>query len=167
MGFQEWLDDKEGRGRPPARADHEGKGQVYTPPPSEKPLSMKPIFMKARDAIRIVLDLANLNTLTDERTQGDPDLVLEMEKQQAAIGVIEDFFCNVVAEDRLVDLKEVLMKLGNALVQKHGFSPPAPISPEVLQSTTNAVATMTEWLNAHEEAREVLKNLGFEWSMPS
>ncbi len=35
MSFQDFLDAHEGRGRPPARADHEGRGQAYTPPPSQ------------------------------------------------------------------------------------------------------------------------------------
>lgn len=166
MGFQEWLDDKEGRGRPPARADHEGKGQAYTPPPpSEKPLSMKPDFMKVEDAIVIILDLANQNTLTDEHTKGDPDLVLEMEKQQVAIGVIEDFFCNVVAEDRMVDLKEVLMNLGNKLVTERGMEP--SIGPINTLYGTQPIEAFARFLNEHEDAREVLQNLGFNWSMPS
>lgn len=55
MGFQDFLDGKEGRGRPPARADHEGKGQPYIPPPTKNEAGWQPMETVPKDGREVLL----------------------------------------------------------------------------------------------------------------
>ena len=67
------------------------------------------------------------------------------------------------------DLKRVLMDLGNSLVTEHRFDPGPSGVPYRLHPTdhnTLPLTVVTEFLNEHEEARDCLRDLGFEWSMP-
>jgi hypothetical protein len=127
-------------------------------------------FMRVEDAIKIVLDLARGNALSDRDVQfqgeDSEELAIENERQHTALDTIDDFFTNVVAEDRLVDLKEVLMKMGNQLVLQHGFGPHAGGDRDPTWRNTCPIGDLAIFLNHHEEAREVLLNLGFNWSMP-
>lgn len=61
----------------------------------------------------------------------------------------------------LPDLKEVLMHLGNKLVTEHGHDP----NSDCLQST-RPITEFTKWLNSNSDARVVLRELGYDWSMP-
>lgn len=71
----------------------------------------------------------------------------------------------------MTDLKEVLMKLGNRLVLEKQWEPAWPGFLKEnrrwteIESTT-ILALMAHWFNTHLEAREFLRELGFEWSMP-
>lgn len=58
------------------------------------------------------------------------------------------------------DLKKVLMELGNRLVKDYGFDPPDRSAND---HSTYAVLKLTEYLNRVTEAREVLKELGYDW----
>tara|TARA_R110000824_G_scaffold120382_3_gene275640 strand:- start:25050 stop:25580 length:531 start_codon:yes stop_codon:yes gene_type:complete len=67
-----------------------------------------------------------------------------------------------------MNLKEVLMTLGNRLVTERGFDPATGAdSPSSLNAklvgTTVAIARFTNWLNETEEAREVLAEMGVGW----
>lgn len=67
----------------------------------------------------------------------------------------------------MTDLKEVFMKLGNNLVLYEGFSPSVgqdKINPE--DRSTRPLKLLTEWINYHGEARDFLREMGFEWAMP-
>ena len=68
----------------------------------------------------------------------------------------------------MMDLKAVLMELGNRLVMKHGFEPGTPGFVEADQRvrSTSHVIALTEFLNRSPEARIELRDLGLEWSMP-
>ena len=68
-----------------------------------------------------------------------------------------------------MDLKEVLMKLGNALVMQHGYEPAGLgwMQRDAGAKTTHPILQLTQFLNEHPEAREELEKLGLEWSMPS
>jgi len=59
------------------------------------------------------------------------------------------------------DLKRVLMELGNKLVTEHQHDP----NSDVVQST-RPITVFTKWLNSNMEAQVVLRELGYEWSMP-
>jgi hypothetical protein len=62
-----------------------------------------------------------------------------------------------------VDLKRVLMELGNRLVTEHHFDPATvPFSRE---NSTYRIKQFTDWVNSTPETRAVLQELGFEWSM--
>jgi hypothetical protein len=126
-------------------------------------------FMRVEDAIELVLELARGNSLTSEDSAqfaSEPELEAEQERQSVSIGTIEDFFANVVTEGRLVDLKEVLMKMGNNLVTRHGFGPHAGGDRDPTWRNTCPIGDLAVFINHHEEAREVLRDLGFDWSMP-
>ena len=59
------------------------------------------------------------------------------------------------------DLKLVLMLLGNRLVTEQHFSPapfPGPRS-------TKPIDDFVRWLNDCPEARELLKEFGYDWPM--
>lgn len=60
-------------------------------------------FMTVEDAIDLVLELARQSVLRDEDIVAAPDLQEEKTRQETAIGVIDDFFCNVVFEERLAE----------------------------------------------------------------
>jgi hypothetical protein len=58
------------------------------------------------------------------------------------------------------DLKKVLTELSNRLVSEYGFDPP---NKSASDHSTYAVLKLTEYLNRVTEAREVLKELGYDW----
>jgi hypothetical protein len=69
-----------------------------------------------------------------------------------------------------VDLKRVMMELGNKLVLERRHDPAAVamlnLRPVDLQEkSTFVVALFTEFVNQNPDAQEALKELGFEWSM--
>jgi len=75
----------------------------------------------------------------------------------------------------IVDLKKLLMELGNALVSDFGFDPcivHEGMRDEVLaykdteENSTLFIALLTVWINKHPEVQEVLWKMGFKWSMP-
>ncbi len=66
----------------------------------------------------------------------------------------------------MLDLKMVLMYLGNQLVFKHQFYPGNHAKAHSGERNTGAISTFTEFMNENEEARECLKELGLNWSMP-
>lgn len=68
-----------------------------------------------------------------------------------------------------MDLKKTMMMLGNALVQKHRYDPPAPtrrLSGRPADKSTTAIQALTDFLNGSPEAREELAKMGIEWPMP-
>lgn len=66
----------------------------------------------------------------------------------------------------MTDLKRVLMEVGNMLVIHHGFSPALPVRTHVPEyEETTPLRCITEFFNAHPEARALLKERGFDWSM--
>lgn len=69
-----------------------------------------------------------------------------------------------------LNLKAVLMKLGNRLVTEHGFMPAAhkgygipPGFNDPKSKATHLIAEFTEFVNNHPEAQEILNEEGFEW----
>lgn len=74
-------------------------------------------------------------------------------------------------EGDAMDLKRMLMELGNRLVSDMRFDPSGPIPPEVREAlrtdhTTEPIVLFTEWLNLHPEAQDVLAEMGVQWRMP-
>lgn len=70
-------------------------------------------------------------------------------------------------KDKPLDLKAVLMELGNRLVTEHGFEPNGVVwESETWNGATAALVLVTHWFNENPEAREILAELGFHWSMP-
>ena len=75
----------------------------------------------------------------------------------------------------MVNLKKVLMEMGNKLVLEHGFDPGGTANGRadhlrftmsavtVTDTNTQAICEFTEWLNRVTEAREVLAEMGIEW----
>ena len=63
------------------------------------------------------------------------------------------------------NLKLALMLLGNRLVTEHGFEPANAQWPirDINAKSTSFISTFTEYLNTHEEAQQILKELGFDW----
>lgn len=64
------------------------------------------------------------------------------------------------------DLKLVLMNLGNKLVLEHKFYPGNSAKAHSGERNTSPITAFMDFLNENEEARECLKELGFDWSMP-
>lgn len=65
-----------------------------------------------------------------------------------------------------MDLKRVLMELGNALVTEHGMNPSNVRQLTAGQeSSTETLTLLTMFLNSNEAAREELAKLGVNWSM--
>jgi hypothetical protein len=62
----------------------------------------------------------------------------------------------------MLDLKEILMNLGNKLVLEHGYEPACWSD---TKNNTSAIKDFTVWMNEHPDAQEVLRELGFNWSM--
>ena len=58
-----------------------------------------------------------------------------------------------------LNLKLVLMQLGNQLVTQEGFAP----ANESSQPSTKPIDDFTRWLNACEPARRLLAEQGIEW----
>ena len=64
------------------------------------------------------------------------------------------------------DLKAVLMELGNRLVIEHGWEPAAGAWVRVpAGDQTGLVAGLTQQINDSQEMRELLDQLGFDWSI--
>jgi hypothetical protein len=61
-----------------------------------------------------------------------------------------------------VNLKELLMTLGNRLVIERGFD---PANANERAYSTRAISEFTEWINAAEDARELLAEMGMDWPM--
>lgn len=70
-----------------------------------------------------------------------------------------------------LDLKRLLMRMGNKLVEDHGFAPSiahkraVAEQPEHLNST-HWIGVLTEAINQSREMRLVLSDLGIDWPMP-
>ena len=63
-----------------------------------------------------------------------------------------------------MNLKEVMMELGNKLVIKHRFTPTRmPITAAEADRSTEHIQRFTEWVNRTPEAREALHEMGVEW----
>lgn len=60
-----------------------------------------------------------------------------------------------------MDLKRILMELGNRLVADHHYNP--GWSPE--QPSTAPITDFTNWLNENPKAQAILAELGVEWPM--
>ena len=60
-----------------------------------------------------------------------------------------------------MNLKRVLMELGNKLVTEHHFNP--GWSSEV--PSTAPITDFTNWLNENPEVQVVLEEMGIEWSV--
>lgn len=61
----------------------------------------------------------------------------------------------------MLNLKMVLMQLGNKLVMEHGYDP-ATVMPVKIYNTV-AIHNFTEFMNNSPEARVVLREMGLEW----
>lgn len=70
-----------------------------------------------------------------------------------------------------LDLKRVLMELGNRLVTECHYTPGhQPLQSQVRQyfpdeRRTAIIILFTEFMNAHPNAREILRELGLAWSI--
>ena len=79
-----------------------------------------------------------------------------------------------------LNLKQVLMEMGNRLVTEHRFLPgPQPFETVIddcgdgdgpklqlytdFERRTSVITLFTEFVNSHPEAQQVLKELGFAW----
>ena len=83
------------------------------------------------------------------KIESDPELVAGAEEIKKRL-----------EEVNRINLKEVLMELGNRLVTECGYDPAIPNSG--LRST-QWIANFTEWLNNMPEAREILDSMGIDW----
>jgi hypothetical protein len=59
-----------------------------------------------------------------------------------------------------IDLKRVLMELGNRLVTEYGYN---PVDGFIYENTTLPIKDFTEFLNAHAAARQILAEMGYSW----
>ena len=59
-----------------------------------------------------------------------------------------------------MNLKQLLMDLGNLLVLEHGFDPATAPSH---RPNTWPIRDFTEWLNGCPEARRALADMGVDW----
>jgi hypothetical protein len=66
-------------------------------------------------------------------------------------------------EPEPVNLKKILMELGNALVLEHRYHPGH--TGESAKHTGHILA-LTNWINSSPEAQVVLEEMGIEWPMP-
>jgi hypothetical protein len=69
-----------------------------------------------------------------------------------------------------LNLKRVLMQVGNELVTRHGFEPSGPAPASIMRATiegkvTHPLTYFTQFLNMCPEARELLEEHGFVWPM--
>ena len=90
-----------------------------------------------------------------EQIEADPTLV------DRAAGVRE-----ALEATGRVNLKLILMELGNRLVTEHGFPPTNPGLTEEEGGdphSTDPIFKFTVWLNNTPEAREELKSMGVDW----
>ena len=61
-----------------------------------------------------------------------------------------------------MNLKEILMLLGNGLVTEHQFAPAGGFA-DPGEPSTQPITDFTEWLNNCPEAQRVLEGLGVQW----
>lgn len=106
--------------------------------------------------------------------------ILEELRQVLSSVIEKEFFENLELKDtnyidnsvKIVDLKEMLMQLGNKLVMEHRYSPSYQYGlsncfpTDIQLKSTTIIKLFTDWINTHTEAQEVLAELGFNWSMP-
>jgi len=64
-------------------------------------------------------------------------------------------------EAQNINLKRVLMELGNRLVTEAGYAP-ASMGSNVNNNTT-PIKDFTDYLNTHPEARIILSQMGYDW----
>jgi hypothetical protein len=62
-----------------------------------------------------------------------------------------------------MNLKKVLMELGNQLVQDHQFTPANIVWDETGEPTTTPIQKFTDFLNNCPEAQAILKEMDIEW----
>lgn len=65
----------------------------------------------------------------------------------------------------MIDLKQVMMELGNRLVLEHDFLPAACDNGNDPSPSTIFIEDFTIWVNNNPEVREELKKLGIDWPM--
>ena len=87
-----------------------------------------------------------------------------------AIGVDEMAFDEVIRmQEESMNLKALLMDLGNRLVRKHGFQPAQAILDRkrdvAFLRSTQMIAMFVAWLNHVPEARKMLADYGWEWPL--
>ena len=91
-----------------------------------------------------------------EEIEADPGLVARAEEVRKAVDAV-----------KMVDLKAVLMELGNELVLSYGFEPsPLRNTPLPIHNDTDLICSFTHWINNTPAAREILARMGIDWSMP-
>ena len=61
-----------------------------------------------------------------------------------------------------INLKEVLMTLGNRLVTERGFDP-GSVKARDVSASTKPISEFTEWLNNTDDARGILASMGIDW----
>lgn len=68
-----------------------------------------------------------------------------------------------------IDLKAILMIVGNKLVREYGYRASGPVKDQELvdlnDEDTQAITVFCEFLNRHADARDILKEQGFKWSI--
>lgn len=69
-----------------------------------------------------------------------------------------------------MNLKSVLMQLGNRLVTEVGYDPSGPLPQSVMDRlaaewNTEIITLFTAWLNQHSEAVHILEEMGVEWPL--
>jgi hypothetical protein len=62
----------------------------------------------------------------------------------------------------MIELKRILMELGNKLVTDHSFDP-ATGKVVAGRLSTHPIKAFTDWLNQTPQARQVLVNMGVSW----
>lgn len=87
-----------------------------------------------------------------------------------AIGVDEKALDEVIRmQEEAMNLKALLMDLGNRLVRKHGFQPAQAILDRTRDAaflrSTQMIAMFVAWLNHVPEARKMLADYGWEWPL--
>lgn len=60
-----------------------------------------------------------------------------------------------------LNLKDVLIKLGNKLVMEYGFNP--CYEPGEIKDSTIPIQEFTAWLNKCPEAQDILDEMGVSW----
>lgn len=69
-----------------------------------------------------------------------------------------------------MNLKKVLMELGNRMVTEAGYDPSGPVPDHIRrafvdETNTEPIALFTEWVNLNPRAQEILRDMGVEWPM--
>ena len=62
----------------------------------------------------------------------------------------------------MADMKQLLLRLGNTLVQEHGFVP-AGLGNNIKSKTTDPLVQFLIWLDKTPEARDELEDMGFSF----